>query len=284
MIRYIVGVYFLLHNTVGLVAGDSIYSIILNQVKFVIGSIKPCYIRDLTQPSADECESIVIPTGFCETCGISKAVTKIGKYDNCLYTSGVETIDGVVNLACLDKMQQYVNMNPCDTPRANGLKEYRSQLSLPKYARRLRTNSRQTMDSFVYAICELACDCVPQDADIQKRAFDVQRGNCQGHALYDVCQVYPNIKIIQGEKNATLVQDTDLAAIPAVCPYIREWRAEHPGSWFSLTPTSVDPIVNTFLTGTIDATEMVTSSNDTLWQQCVYVESRQSAIVLMETA
>ena len=91
--RYIIGVYFLLENTVGLVAGV-----------FVIGSEQPCYIQDRTQPSADECESVVIPTGFCETCGISKAVTKIGHYDNSLYTSGVERIDGVVNLACLDKM------------------------------------------------------------------------------------------------------------------------------------------------------------------------------------
>ena len=91
--RYIIGVYFLLENTVGLVAGV-----------VVIGSEQPCYRRDRTQPSADECESIVIPTGFCETCGISKAVTKIGHYDNSLYTSGVERIDGVVHLACLDKM------------------------------------------------------------------------------------------------------------------------------------------------------------------------------------
>ena len=91
--RYIIGVYFLLENTVGLVAGV-----------FVIGSEQPCYIQDRTQSSADECESVVIPTGFCETCGISKAVTKIGHYDNSLYTSGVERIDRVVNLACLDKM------------------------------------------------------------------------------------------------------------------------------------------------------------------------------------
>ena len=84
--------------------GGRDYSLIKNQIKFVIGSEQPCYRRDRTQPSADECESIVIPTGFCETCGISKAVTKIGHYDNSLYTSGVERIDGVVHLACLDKM------------------------------------------------------------------------------------------------------------------------------------------------------------------------------------
>ena len=250
------------------------------RIFFIIGSSNPCYVRDRTQPAADECEHIIIPTGFCEVCGISTAVRSNGEYENCLYTSGVETLDGVVNMACLDKMQQYVNMNPCDMPRATGLKQYRERLSLPNYARRLRTRSRQIMDSFVYGICELSCDCVPQyAADVNKRAFDVQRGNCQGHALYDVCQIYPNIKVIEGEANSTFNENRDLSTIPAVCPYIREWRKDNPGDWFDMTPTTVDPIVETFLIGTIDAAEMITSNNDTLWQQCFYVESTQQEIV-----
>jgi hypothetical protein len=46
-----------------------------------------------------------------------------------------------------------------------------------------------------------------------------------------------------------------------------------------MTPTTVHPIVETFLHGIIDATELVTATNDTLWQQCYYVETNQKQII-----
>jgi hypothetical protein len=208
-------------------------SFLQQRLSYILGSGNPCYIRDRTQPSANDCESIVIPTGFCETCGISTAVRSNGNYNNCLYTSGVESIDGTVNMACLDQIQSYVDMNPCDPQRATGLRRYRSKLSLPHWLRRLRTTSRQIMDSLVYAVCELACDCIPQfNVSITQRALDFQRGNCQGHVLYDVCQVYPNIKLVRGENGTTPAsQSTDLSTLQTVCPYVRDWRQNHPGAW-----------------------------------------------------
>jgi hypothetical protein len=46
-----------------------------------------------------------------------------------------------------------------------------------------------------------------------------------------------------------------------------------------MTPTTVHPILETFLHGIIDATELVTATNDTLWQQCYYVETNQKQII-----
>jgi hypothetical protein len=64
-----------------------------------------------------------------------------------------------------------------------------------------------------------------------------------------------------------------------VCPYIREWRDNHPGEWFDMTPTFVDPVVRNFLEAATEASEMLTAENDTLWQQCFFVESTQREIV-----
>jgi hypothetical protein len=144
------------------------------------------------------------------------------------------------------------------------------------------------MDSFIYAICELACDCIPQyNVNINVREFDVRRGNCQGHAHYDVCQIYPNIQLVRGETTYSGTNNTNITNAsswaqqlpPKVCPYIRDWRIENPGEWFDMTPTTVHPIVDTFLHHLLDATQMVTAVNDTLWQQCYYVESTQLQIV-----
>ena len=251
------------------------------------GSTNPCYDRSVTQPSAKDCSDVVIPNNFCEVCGISKAVRpeQNGNYQNCLYTSGVEAINGDVNMQCVDMIDLYVKMNPCDTPRANGLRRYRQLLSLPRFLRRFRTQSRQIMDSFVYAICELACDCIPQyNANINVREVDVQRGNCQGHAYYDVCQIYPNIQLVRGETTYPTKLNLTNSSVPEVlppmvCPYIHEWRLDHPGEWFEMTPTTVHPIVQNFLHHILDASQMVTAVNDTLWQQCYYVESTQLQIV-----
>ena len=73
---------------------------------------------------------------------------------------------------------------------------------------------------------------------------------------------------------------TDISMLTPVCPIIREWRRNHPGEWFDITPTPVDPIVYNFLDAITEASEIITSSNDSLWRQCMYVESAQKQIVV----
>jgi hypothetical protein len=247
---------------------------------FVRGSPNPCYNRRRTQPSAETCEDIVLPNGFCDVCGINEDVNNDGTYDNCLYTSDVETIGGTINMQCLDMMDTYINMNPCDTQRASGLRQYRDMLWLPNGLRRLRSKHRQTLDSFVYAVCEAACDCVPQyNASIDDRDYDVHRGNCQGHLFHDVCQVYPNIKVIRGENgSSTLAKTSDLSTVSTVCPHISDWRAKHPGEWVDLTPTPVDATSHSFIDGLIEATGLISSTNGTLWRSCFALESKQKRI------
>jgi hypothetical protein len=254
-------------------------------VKVVFGSSNPCYNRPKTQPSAKLCEDVVLPSGFCTKCGVGLAIHSDGIYKNCLYTSDVELLNGTVNMECLDIMEDYVSMNPCDEQRRSGLRQYRSMLGLPNILRRLRTKSRQTLDSFVYSMCEVACDCVPQyNATIENRTIDVHRGNCQGHALADVCQLFPNIKVVRGQNGNTTIaaQTLDLSTISPACPNLQDWRDKHPGQWFDLTPTPVDVVSHKFLDGLMEATEITTSASDKLWRSCLTLESTQKRIILQQ--
>jgi hypothetical protein len=257
----------------------------IGQIRTVVeGSSNPCYNHKKTQPSAEACEEIVLPSGLCDKCGVGTELWSDGRYQNCLYASDVEVLSGKVNMECLDMIEQYIDLNPCDKERAAGLQEYRRLLWLPNMLRKLRTNSRQILDSFIYGVCESPCDCVPQyNTTVETRSMDYHRGNCQGHIYYDVCQLYPNIKAIRAPigGNTSIALTSDLSTIPPVCPYVQEWRTNNPGEWFDLTPTTVDPISYNFIDGLIEATEIMTSSSDKLWRTCVHLESTQKRIVLL---
>ena len=255
----------------------------IGQIRSIVeGSSNPCYNHKRTQPPAESCEEIILPRGLCDKCGVGTAVRSDGSYQNCLFASDVELQSGTVNMECLDMMEQFVDLNPCDTERAAGLQQYRNLLWLPNILRRLRTESRQTLDSFVYGICESSCDCIPQyNVTFETRNIDFHRGNCQGHVYYDVCQLYPNIKVVRAPNgNTTNALITDLSTLQPVCPYMEEWRTNHPGEWFNITPTTVDPVSNNFLDGLMEATEILTSPSDKLWRTCVQLESMQHRIVM----
>jgi hypothetical protein len=246
------------------------------------GSSNPCYNHQRTQPPSESCEEIVLPSGLCDKCGVGTAIRSDGSYQNCLYTSDVELQSGTINMECLDMIEEYIDLNPCDQERAQGLRQYRNMLWLPNVLRRLRTEPRQTLDSFVYGVCEASCDCIPQyNATLETRSIDYHRGNCQGHVFYDVCQLYPNIKIIRGPSVTNT--STDLSTIQPVCPYMLEWRNNNPGEWFNITPTPVDPVSHTFLDGLMEATEILTSPSDKLWRTCIQLESQQRRIVLKQS-
>jgi hypothetical protein len=255
---------------------------IYGQIRTIVeGSSNPCYNHNRTQPSSKSCEEIVLPSGLCDKCGVGTALRSDGSYQNCLYASDVELQSGTVNMECLDMIEQYVDLNPCDQERAAGLRQYRRMLWLPNALRRLHTESRQTLDSFVYGVCEASCDCIPQyNATWETRSLDYHRGNCQGHVFYDVCQLYPNIKVIRGSNANT---STDLSTMQHVCPYMQEWRTNHPGEWFNLTPTTVDPVSHTFIDGLMEATETLTSPSDKLWRTCIQLESHQHRIILKQS-
>jgi hypothetical protein len=77
--------------------------------------------------------------------------------------------------ACKTKLQEYVNLNPCDTYRKDGLDKFLGNQGASKVE-----EGRQVMDFMVYALCEGGCDCIPRkNASRNVPAISIERGNCQ---------------------------------------------------------------------------------------------------------
>lgn len=91
--------------------------------------------------TSSTCEDIIIPTGLCSSCEFGNIDGK-GNYYDCSRTMKVE------NTMCIDSMQRYVNMNPCDDGRKTALDEFRSNNST------ISEIGRKKIDFFLYSVCE----------------------------------------------------------------------------------------------------------------------------------
>ena len=116
----------------------------------------------------NNCTKIVIPQGMCVACQVDDYLSD-GQFADCSSTYNLEPP------TCRAKLQEYVNLNPCDTYRKDGLEKYLGLQGPSKVE-----EGRQVMDFMVYALCEGGCDCIPQvNADRNMPAISVERGNCQ---------------------------------------------------------------------------------------------------------
>lgn len=145
----------------------------------------PCHDRDVKyEAGAMECEQIALPEGFCSSCRMSP-FNEFGVFSDCKRTMDLSNV-------CMSKLQQYVDLNPCDTNRAKHLNNYLTGSG------GVKEDARERLDWFAFSICEQGCDCIPQiDADRSTPAFDFARGNCQAHAYHHICRLMPNIKLIR---------------------------------------------------------------------------------------
>eukprot|EP00179_Madagascaria_erythrocladioides_P027978 CAMPEP_0198330940 /NCGR_PEP_ID=MMETSP1450-20131203/17247_1 /TAXON_ID=753684 ORGANISM="Madagascaria erythrocladiodes, Strain CCMP3234" /NCGR_SAMPLE_ID=MMETSP1450 /ASSEMBLY_ACC=CAM_ASM_001115 /LENGTH=212 /DNA_ID=CAMNT_0044035275 /DNA_START=269 /DNA_END=907 /DNA_ORIENTATION=- len=210
-----------------------------------------------------------MPKGLCRVCPIGPIVTaptggqQTGDFVDC-----TATYDLTSNPKCIDKLQKYVNRNPCDTARAEALDDY-----LNSGDPEVVENARQILDYFVYSVCEQGCDCIPQEnADRSNPTFEVRRGNCQAHAFYDICRILPDIKLIKLVGTGT----GNLAELPEACPLIRNWfNSPASQQWSSNPMTTVEPDVEYFLNRTIEAVQL---TKNKVWNDCFDLELTQGRI------
>jgi hypothetical protein len=239
----------------------------------------PCHAWDIKHRPSPTCETITIPAGFCQVCGVNATITSTGEYMDCTVASGFTNAALKLNQRCLAMIQKYVTGNPCDIERSNAVNLYES-VNLTK-----RETGRQVLDNFVYSTCENGCDCIPQvNAKPWQLIADIHRGNCQAHALSDICRHYPNIKLIRGEGTA----DDDVASLPAVCPLLLDWR-NNSGDWRNIRDkphTTVVPQVEYFLHRLIEAEELLTGTllTNVLWKQCLHLEVAQGRVSTVMSA
>mmetsp|Transcript_28445 Transcript_28445/g.39583 ORF Transcript_28445/g.39583 Transcript_28445/m.39583 type:complete len:733 (+) Transcript_28445:148-2346(+) len=182
------------------------------------------------RPSANNCTNVILPDNMCEKClfreesfyGYKEMLSldsslrdgpatcdeyypalvdlvesngefdknRLGVFRNCARMYEIETDP------CIAKMQEYVDINPCDEHRRDMLKTIktcRAGGSCNGYDAAL-----ESWDFVLYATCEACCDCVEHTAskfaDKDSDQYSAFRGNCYAHPKYDICKLYPNIE------------------------------------------------------------------------------------------
>lgn len=100
-----------------------------------------------------------------------------GHYVDCEKVQDLENAPAI----CFEKFQEYVDMNPCDEPRAAALLTYLADDTSDSD----KDFALKQLDFFYYAFCEAACDCIPQiGATRDTKTVEYTRGNCQAHPWY----------------------------------------------------------------------------------------------------
>jgi hypothetical protein len=164
-----------------------------------------------------------------------------------------------------------VDENQCDTARSDGLEQYLSS----DYGE--KEEGRKILDFFVYAVCENACDCIPQtDASPTVPEISIERGNCQAHAHYDVCRILPNIKVIKSSNNEW---PEGSESWQEVCPLLSNWISTDDGKNFpNVAKTTVHPDVDTFFMEFMDANQLL--SDPSVYRRCLVLETSQDRITV----
>eukprot|EP00471_Norrisiella_sphaerica_P004160 CAMPEP_0184492034 /NCGR_PEP_ID=MMETSP0113_2-20130426/22086_1 /TAXON_ID=91329 /ORGANISM="Norrisiella sphaerica, Strain BC52" /LENGTH=1703 /DNA_ID=CAMNT_0026876645 /DNA_START=376 /DNA_END=5487 /DNA_ORIENTATION=- len=276
--------------------------------------VNPCQNRTL-RTKAPGCGNIVIPSGFCSTCNFRLdsfyGLTEIPGVEAQLRQNGINstTCDDIYSLLsemgesrlgqfrdcsnmydvlsvdCVQKMEEYVQLNPCDVPRAQYLKTILDFASRPlplssAEERQVYFNAVEAWDFTLYATCEACCDCNAYNSDKYEtdplEKYDIYRGNCYAHPRFDICQLYPAIQYI-GE---TPVGDPD--DLVMICPVMFEMDALHDEDFLgnsmaysSYSDTGYFDPIEPFLEGMWNGLHC---GDDGIYQSCFDLECSQARI------
>lgn len=222
--------------------------------------MNPCHPH-LETLSAFGCEHVTIPPALCSTqsCKL-KEPRPDGNFVSC---TSIYSID---NDGCKAKLQEYVRLNPCDEKRKEQVEKWDAE-------------SIQKLDYFAYALCEQVCDCIPKQTiaseyDQRKKSdtlFTVFRGNCPAHSYYDVCRVFPNIRLFRAISDSPIPDD-----VPKACPQLTEWfNSDESKDWPNKAYTSISTSVQTYLSSILRA---MNGKEKSTWMACQNLEHLQHRI------
>lgn len=222
-------------------------------------SRNPCHPNRSAEKLGTSCEEIVLPPKMCRKC-------RLRGYDAQGYLNDCESIYRIEDPECRAEIQNYVDLNPCDTVRAEQMSAFDDDLN------------RKGLDYFVYSICEECCDCIPRDAEADKfdemkknkTLISLVRGNCPAHAHYDICRVWPEVRTL------TVPGIPFRQNLPKICPLIRSWFfSDLSKGWASNDNIEMDWRIRRFLRM---FNRFARCRNKQTWQMCVGLESAQNRI------
>lgn len=228
----------------------------------------PCHsIRNVAFMGAQDCECVRIPNNLCRKCRL-KPYASNGDFRNC------EDIYDVKDAECLEELQKYSKMNPCDTKRKEHLKMMKKS-----------NIYRKAIDYFVYAVCEECCDCIPDGArsseynerrDTGMKALTLEeRGNCPAHAHYDLCKVWPSVRHVETESAVADCSAADMKK-PIICPQIYDWfQSDAALGWVHNNNVEINPDITKFLR---NFNRVARCRAPETWKMCTDMEVAQGRI------
>lgn len=213
--------------------------------------------------AALNCTDVKLPPKMCPKCHLRKHDSE-GNF-NRDYNKDIIDFE---TPECLEQLELYVRLNPCDDLRAKYLSEY-------------KTNSFAwtRIAQFMYSVCEQCCDCVtvgskPNEYTTRKEdatLYKLTRGNCPAHFHYDICKMFPNFtRFITPNQKVRKNK-------PRVCPEVAKWIESDDAKNWSRNPDAdglSDLLVNTFGRTIQNAR----CRNRRVWQDCVRLERAQGRV------
>lgn len=220
----------------------------------------PCHDNKGAQGSGVTCEKVRLPAKLCSACKL-KPPGPGGNFVNC------KAIYDLDDPACRAALTNYSLMNRhCDPVRANQVKNFNS------------SSNKQGLDYFVYSVCEECCDCIPIGATsgqynmrkMQGTLLSSHRGNCPAHAVYDICQIWPEVKFVSG------LGSRDQFWRPRICPLLQQWlNSPQSQNWLSQSFVPMNPHIKYFLDR---FGRVARCRNPSTWQRCHNLEDQQNRL------
>lgn len=112
---------------------------------------------------AANCHSVSLPPNLCTICPLNHPLDD-GKFADCsnIYSK---------NTQCLAVMNDYVAANPCDHVRINTMANINAGMADWK--------DWDSLDYFLYSICEQCCDCIPVSYQLYYAIHSLHPRMCQ---------------------------------------------------------------------------------------------------------
>lgn len=229
----------------------------------------PCHPVKSATTNRANCTVVRLPSSLCLSCNLRPPAPD-GSFLDCNH------IFDISSDSCHQALQQYVDDNPCDSLRRDALQSYTDDSN--------DESARSILDYFLYSICENCCDCIPMgrtasdyDALASSHTTDnptlwkEDRGNCPAHAVYDVCNVLPDV---QSFTNSL----ASVPTAPAACPALRSWLSSPAStSWRSNPETTITDDTRIFLRSLLQASNC---ENRLVWMRCHDLEDMQGTLDL----
>jgi hypothetical protein len=241
---------------------------IIPRTTTVILDTAPCQ-EDKAGEAAPACEAIVIPDGLCKACPV-RPTRKDGFFEDC------RRVYDLTGATCRTRLEEYVAQNPCDTRRA-------------ELVARWDAASIERLDYFVYALCELGCDAIPESSKAEQyearlnatlsgstnkseALWNVRRGNAPAHFWYDLCLVFPNFRYFAPPKPSW----RGLKVRAPVCPELKQWiDSPDADNWVAKYDVNISPYAQLVIAEALRALQL---SDEQTWKGCIPMETAQGRI------